>query len=215
MKSILIIGMGRFGRSLADKLLELGNDIMIVDKREEIIEELAPRFTNALIGDATNLSVLKSLGVNNFDVCFVAIGENFQSSLEVTSQLKELGAKYVVSKASSELQAKFLSRCGADEVTYPERDMAEKLAIRFNADNIFDYVEISSEFGVFEIAVPNSWVGNTVLSTKARQAHNINIIAIKKGGVLKMLTGADYVFQKQDHIVLIGTADDVFRITNR
>ncbi len=215
MKSILIIGMGRFGRSLADKLLELGNDIMIVDKREELINELAPRFTNALIGDATNLSVLKSLGVNNFDVCFVAIGENFQSSLEVTSQLKELGAKYVVSKASSELQAKFLSRCGADEVTYPERDMAEKLAIRFNADNIFDYVEISSEFGVFEIAVPNSWVGNTVLSTKARQAHNINIIAIKKGGVLKMLTGADYVFQKQDHIVLIGTADDVFRITNR
>ena len=215
MKSILIIGMGRFGRSLADKLLELGNDIMIVDKREELINELAPRFTNALIGDATNLGVLKSLGVNNFDVCFVAIGENFQSSLEVTSQLKDLGAKYVVSKASTSLQAKFLSRCGADEVTYPERDMAEKLAMRFTAVNIFDYVEISSECGIFEIAVPKSWVGSTVSATKARQAHNINIIATKKNGVIKMLTGADYVFSADEHLVLIGRADDVFRITNR
>lgn len=119
MKSILIIGMGRFGRSLSEKLLELGNDIMIVDKKEELINELAPRFTNALIGDATNLSVLKSLGVNNFDVCFVAIGENFQSSLEVTSQLKEVGAKYVVSKASSQLQAKFLSRAGRTKLLIP------------------------------------------------------------------------------------------------
>ncbi len=215
MKSILIIGMGRFGRSLAEKLSELGNDIMIVDKRDEIINELAPRFTNALIGDATNLSVLKSLGVNNFDVCFVAIGENFQSSLEVTSQLKELGAKYVVSKASSELQAKFLSRCGADEVTYPERDMAEKLAVRFNADNIFDYLEISAEFGLFEIAVPKKWVGSTVSGTKARQAHNINIIAVKHDGSMEMLTGADYVFRADDHLVVIGRADDVFSITNR
>ena len=215
MKSILIIGMGRFGRSLSEKLLELGNDIMIVDKRDEIINELAPRFTNALIGDATNLSVLKSLGVNNFDVCFVAIGENFQSSLEVTSQLKELGAKYVVSKASSELQAKFLSRCGADEVTYPERDMAEKLAVRFNADNIFDYLEISAEFGLFEIAVPKKWVGNTVSGTKARQAHNIKGIAVKHDGTMEMLTGADYVFRADDHLVVIGRADDVFSITNR
>ena len=215
MKTILIIGMGRFGRSLSEKLLELGNDIMIVDKKEELINELAPRFTNALIGDATNLSVLNSLGVNNFDVCFVAIGENFQSSLEVTSQLKELGAKYVVSKASSQLQAKFLSRCGADEVTYPERDMAEKLAVRFNADNIFDYLEISSEFGLFEIAVPKKWVGSTVLNTKARQAHDINIIAVKHGGSMEMLTGADYVFRADDHLVIIGRADDVFSLTNR
>ena len=181
MKSILIIGMGRFGRSLSEKLLELGNDIMIVDKKEELINELAPRFTNALIGDATNLSVLKSLGVNNFDVCFVAIGENFQSSLEVTSQLKELGAKYVVSKASSQ----------------------------------FDYLEISSEFGLFEIAVPKKWVGSTVLNTKARQAHNINIIAVKHGGSMEMLTGADYVFRADDHLVIIGRADDVFSLTNR
>lgn len=133
MKNILIIGIGRLGRHLAEKLTELNNSVMIVDKDENIINELAPRFTNAMIGDCTKEGVLRSLGVNNFDICFVTISDNFQSSLEITSLLKELGAKYVVSKANRDLQAKFLLRNGADEVVYPERDIAEKLAIRHNA----------------------------------------------------------------------------------
>lgn len=215
MKSILVIGMGRFGRNLALKMQELGNDVMIVDKNEAIINELSPSFTNALIGDATNLGVLRSLGVNNFDICFVTMGDNFQSSLEITSQLKDLGAKFVVSKASRDLQAKFLTKCGADEVVYPERDMAERLAIRFNSKNVFDYVEVNSEFGIFEIAVPKKWVGNTVFNTKARQQYNVNIIAVKKGDVLKMLTGADYVFGEEDHLMVIGKSEDIFKLTNK
>ena len=130
-------------------MLELGNEVMIVDKQESIITELAPRFTNAYIGDCTNESVLKELGVNHFDICFVTIGDNFQSSLEITSLLKELGARFVVSKASRDIQAKFLIKNGADEVVYPDRDMAEKLAIKHNAKNIFDYVEITDDYGIF------------------------------------------------------------------
>jgi len=207
--------MGRFGRNLALKMQELGNDVMIVDKDERIINELSPQFTNALIGDATNLAVLKSLGVNNFDLAFVTMGDNFQASLEITSQLKDFGAKYVVAKASRDLQAKFLSRCGADEVVYPERDMAERLAMRFNSTNVFDYVEVTEDFGIFEIAVPKKRVGNTVFNTKAPQQYNVNIIAVKKGSVLKMITGADYVFEENDHLMIIGNSDAVFKLTNK
>ena len=128
MKSILIIGMGRFGRHLCQNLAELGNQIMIVDQEEANLEEMLPLVVSAKIGDCTNENVLKSLGVANFDLCFVCIGTNFQSSLEITSQLKEMGAKYVVSKANRDIHAKFLLRNGADEVVYPDRDIAEKAA---------------------------------------------------------------------------------------
>lgn len=213
MKSILVIGMGRFGYNLALKLQQLGNDVMIVDKNETIITEYASTFTNAMIGDATNMGVLRSLGINNFDICFVTMGDTFQSSLEITSQLKDLGAKYVVAKASRDLQAKFLLKCGADEVVYPERDMAENLAIRFNSNNVFGYVEVSSEFGVFEIAVPQKWIGKTVVETDARKNYSINIIAVKTGDNLTMLTGVDYVFTADDHLMVIGTPNAVFRLT--
>lgn len=215
MKSILVIGMGRFGRNLAIKMQELGNDVMIVDKNESLINELSPLFTNAVIGDCTNLAVLKSLGINNFDLCFVTMGDNFQSSLETTSQLKDLGAKYVVSKASRDLQAKFLLKCGADEVVYPERDMAERMAIRFNASNVFDYLEVSGEYGIFEIAVPKRWIGVAVLATNARQHHNINIIAVKKNDGMKVITGSDYIFEDGDHLMVIGKSDDVFKLTGK
>ena len=127
MKSILIIGLGRFGTHLCQDLAKLDNEIMIVDKDEASLEDLLPLVVSAKIGDCTNEKVLKSLGVGNFDYCFVCIGENFQSSLEITSLLKDLGAKYVVSKANRDIHAKFLLRNGADEVIYPDRDIAEKL----------------------------------------------------------------------------------------
>ena len=131
MKSFLIIGMGRFGSHLCRNLAELGNEIMIVDENEELLEPLLPYVTSAKIGDCTKEDVLKSLGVNNFDKCFVCIGTNFQSSLEITSLLKELGAKYVISKATRDVHAKFLLRNGADEIVYPDRDIAEKCAVQY------------------------------------------------------------------------------------
>ena len=163
MKSVLIVGIGRFGRHLAKKFVELGNEVMIVDNDEEKISELIPIVTTAQIGDCTNEEVLRSLGVRNFDICFVCIGNNFQSSLEVTSLLKELGAKHVISKANREIHAKFLLRNGADEVVYPEKDLAEKTATKYSANNVFDYIELTDEYSIFEIPPMKSWIGKKIV----------------------------------------------------
>ena len=146
MKSILIIGMGRFGRHLCKNLSQLGNQVMIVDEKEENLEEMLPYVVSAKIGDCTNENVLKSLGISNFDLCFVCIGTNFQSSLEITSLVKELGGRHVVSKANRDIHAKFLLRNGADEVIYPDRDIAEKLAVRYSANHVFDYIELTEPY---------------------------------------------------------------------
>lgn len=215
MKSILVIGMGRFGQHLARRMLERGNEVMIVDQNPQLIEELAGQFTDAQIGDCTNIQVLKALGVSNFDICFVAIGENFQSSLEISSLLKECGAKRVVSKANKEIQAKFLLRNGADEVVYPERDLAEKLAIQYSANNVFDYVELTPEFGMYEIRVPEGWIGKSIGSINIRRKYGVNILAIKNGTELLPAPGADYEFRQGDHVNVVGRERDVQRLTER
>ena len=151
MKTVLLVGLGRFGKHIAMKLNELHHQVMAVDKCEERVEALLPYVTNAQIGDSTNEEFLKSLGVRNFDLCIVTIGSDFQSSLETTSLLKELGAKLVVSRASRDIHAKFLLRNGADEVLYPERQLASWAAIRYTADHISDYVEIDKDYGIFEV----------------------------------------------------------------
>lgn len=215
MKSILVIGMGRFGKHIARKMSELHNDVMIVDKNEDIIEELAPNFTDAQIGDCTNMAVLRSLGVSNFDICFVAIGSNFQSSLEITSLLKELGAKYVISKASRDIQAKFLLRNGADKVSYPEREMAEKLAICHSEKNIFDFIELTPEYAIYEIPIWDAWVGKSIKNIDIRRKYNINILTIKKINSIKPLPGSEYEFEKGDILVIIGKSVDVFKLTSK
>ncbi len=213
MKSILIIGMGKFGTQLGSKLMELGNEVMIVDKDEAIIDELAPHFTEALIGDCSNDGVLKSIGVNNFDICVVAIGDDFQSSLEITSRIKELGAKYVISKAEKEVQAKFLLRNGADEIVYPERDIALKLAIKCNAQNVFDFIEITSDYAIFEIAVPKKWSGNSVIDLNVRSKYNINIIAIKDGASVNPVFDPNYVFSGSEHLIVLGNSKDIYKLS--
>lgn len=215
MKSILVIGMGILGQHLAGKMQELGNDVMIVDKDEEVIQELSPMFQDSFVGDCTNEGVLRSLGVNNFDYCFVAIGENFYASLEITSILKDLGAKYVISKAKRSRQAEFLKKIGADEVFYPEREIAEKLAVRYNASNIFDYIELTSEYSIMEIPILPDWIGRTIGNINVRLAYNINIIAIKNQNTLNPAPGGNYKFKENDHIVVIGRSTDVFRLSNK
>jgi len=215
MKSILVIGMGRFGRHLAKKMLELGNDVMIVDKDASVIEQYSTMFTDSQIADCTNENVLRALGVNHFDICFVAIGDDFQSSLVITALLKELHAKYVVAKAKQDIQADLLMRIGADEVVYPEREMAEKLAVRYNATNIFDFIELTKEYAIYEIPVPSAWAGKTISEINIRQKYKINIIAMKINNDLKLLPGADYRFTDTDHMVVIGKAADVFKLSDR
>ena len=162
MKSILLIGLGRFGKHVAMKLHSLGHQILAVDDDEERVNEILPYVTNAIIGDSTSETFLSSLGVSNFDVCIVAIGSNFQSSLETTSLLKELGAKQVVSRASRDVHEKFLLRNGADDVVYPEKQLATWTAIRYSSEHILDYIELDGEHAVYEVNIPANWLGKTV-----------------------------------------------------
>ena len=191
MKSILLIGLGRFGRHIAMKLDELHHQVMAVDKEEQRVEAVLPFVTSAQIGDATNEDFLCSLGVRNFDVCIVAIGDNFQNSLETTSLLKEFGAKMVVSRAARDVHAKFLLRNGADEVVYPERQLADWTAIRYSADHILDYIELDEEHAIFEISVPNGWVGKTIGQLDIRKKYDINIMALKHNGVMNLRISPD------------------------
>ena len=212
MKSILVIGMGRFGLQFAQRMQELGNDVMVVDKDAELIDEIAYEFTDAHIADCTIESVLTSLGINNFDVCFVTIGEDFQASLEITSMLKEHGAAHVVSKARTARQAILLYKIGADEVVYPEREIADKLAVRYNADNIFDYIQLTSDYSIFEIPCCDKWINKSVSEVDVRNKYSVNIIAVKRDNALQVTPGADYVFKDADHLVVIGKASDVFKL---
>ncbi len=212
MKSILVIGLSRFGRHLATKMMELGNEVMIVDKNAELIERYSMTFTDSQIADCTNEAVLRSLGVVHFDVCFVCIGSDFQSSLVITALLKELKAKYVVAKAKQDIQADLLRRIGADEVIYPEREMAETLAVRFSVKNIFDYIELTDEYGIFEIGAPTSWIGKSIKDMDVRRKYRANIIGIKYEDELKLLPGADYIFKESDHVMLIGKPEDIDKL---
>ena len=174
-----------------------------------------PFVTNAQIGDCTKIEVLKSIGVNNFDICFVCIGTNFQSSLEITSLLKENGAKYVVSKATRDIQAKFLLRNGADEVIYPDRDIAEKVAVRHSANHVFDYIEVNDEYSIFEIPVATEWVGKTIKEVNFRAKYKISILGIKTGENTKLLPMADHEFDDKEHLMVIGRIEDVERLLKK
>ncbi|WMJ78937.1 MULTISPECIES: potassium channel family protein [unclassified Sedimentibacter] len=213
MKSVLIIGMGAFGIHLALKMSDLKNDVMIVDKDASIIDEMSSLVTDAQIGDCTKEDVLKALGVSNFDICFVTIGDNFQSSLEITSLLKDLGAKYVISKSSRDIQAKFLLRNGADEVVYPDKDMAEKLATRCSANNVLDYFSITKEYSIFETPIIQDWIGQSIENINVRKKHHINILLIKNGNDITM-PKADYTFRKNDNLIIIGKSEEVQKFTN-
>ena len=175
-------------------------------------EQLAEKFTDSYIGDCTNEGVIRSLGVKHFDLCFVTIGEDFQSSLVITSLLKRFDAKCVIAKANQNIQAELLLKIGADEVVYPEREIAEKLAVRYNARNIFDYIQLTSEYSIYEIPVLQSWIGKTIMEVDVRRKYRVNIIAVKKENSLNPLPGADYIFKPDEHIVVIGKATDVFKI---
>ncbi len=205
MKSILLIGVGRFGKNVAVKLNELGHEVMAVDINEERINDVMPYVTNAQIGDSTNTAFLESLGVDNYDVCIVGIANNFQSSLETTSLLKELGARYVVSRASRDVQEKFLLRNGADEVVYPEKQLGKWTALRYSADHLLDYLELDDEHAIVEVTVPESWEGKGIGEINIRQKYGINILAIKENGLLNATLTADTVFKNEQCVLALGT----------
>ena len=216
MKSILIVGLGRFGTQLARKFHELGDEVMVIDRDEEKVQQAMPFADEAQIGDCRREDVLRSLGVEDFDVCFVCMGEQFQSSLEVTLLLKELGAKHVVSKCGSEIQEKFLLRNGADEVWNPERELAAKLAVRYSANHLYDYFSICENAGVYEMPIMHTWIGKTVRELDMRNVYGLNILGVKKpdGRVITM-PGANYVFENEDHVIAFARHDAANALMNK
>ena len=215
MKSVLLIGLGRFGKHTAMKLCELSHQVMAVDQDESLVQDVLPYVTSAQIGDSTNPNFLRSLGVDNYDVCIVAIGNNFQSSLETTSLLKELGARMVVSRASTDVQEKFLLRNGADEVVYPEKQLANWTAIRYSADHLLDYVELDGEYGIYEVTMPKDWAGKTVVEVDVRKKYNVSIMGYRTEGRLNLSVSADTMLSAGMTLMVLGRYKDIqkcFRI---
>lgn len=214
-KSILLIGLGRYGTHVARELSELNHDVLAVDRNEERINGSMQYVTSAQIGDSTNEEFLRSLGVDNFDVCIVTIGKDFQSSLETTSLLKELGGKLVVSRASEDVQEKFLLRNGADEVVYPEKQLAKWTSIRYTAEHILDYVELDAEHSIFEVAIPEKWIGRKVGEIDIRRKYNINILATKVNGKMDLAVTPETVLAENKTMLVFGEDKDLqkcFRI---
>lgn len=192
------------------KLQAQGDEILCIDNQEERLQKVLPYVTSSLIGDATDPDFMKSVGVEAFDLCVVSIGDDFQSSLEATSLLKELGAKFVISRASRGVHEKFLLRNGADEVVYPEKFMAKWAAIRFSSSNVKDYIPVPGDYSIFEVEVPSSWVGKSMIDLKIRQNMRLNVLAVKN---TKDDFNMDYdpsePFKQGQTVVIIGSDADL------
>ncbi|MBQ5445785.1 MAG: TrkA family potassium uptake protein [Lachnospiraceae bacterium] len=215
MKSILLIGLNNFGCLMAKQLHNQGHQVMAVDRDEERINKMMPFVTDAQIGDSTNEVFLKSLGISNYDVCIVTISSNFQSSLETTSLLKELGGKLVVSRADRDVQAKFLLRNGADEVINPEKQIAEWAAIRYASDHILDYIKLDDDHAIFEVMIPNDWIGKTVGQIDIRKKYGFNIMAIKEDGQIIISVTPETLFTPNKTMLVLGERKSIqkfFRI---
>lgn len=204
MKNILLIGLGHFGKHIAMELNQLGHEVMAIDNDEEKVNDVLPYVTSAQIGDSTDSDFLESLGIRNFDVCIVTMSGNFQNSLETTSLLKELGAEFVVSAAKRDVQEKFLLRNGADRVVYPEKQMAKWTAIRYTSDHILDYIEVDDSYAIFEVQVPDNWIGKSIGRIDIRKKYNINILALKEYGKMNMAITPDTVLTSNISLLVLG-----------
>lgn len=211
MKSVLLIGLGRFGRHIAKTLDELGHQTMAIDVKEDRVNAVLPYVTSAQIGDSTNAEFLDTLGVDNFDVCFVAIGDDFQNSLETTSLLKEKGAKMVVSRAARDVHAKFLVRNGADQVVYPERELANWTAIRYTANHISDYIDMGEGCSIIEVEIPKEWIGKKIQDLDLRRKYKINVLAIKKEKDMNLQVMPDTVLKEGANLLVLGKTHDIQR----
>ncbi len=212
MKTILVIGAGRFGKHLAVTLCDMGNEVMLVDENEKKIDEVADLVTTSEIGDYTVKSNLEALGIDDYDYIFVCIGD-FQDSLVIVDYLKELGAKLVIGKASSEIHEKFLRKNGADRIIYPERDVAYRQAVAYSNKNIFDYIKLDDDTGIYEIVTPDKWCGKSLGNINVRRTHGVSVLARKSGNSVIAIKSPDYVFTREEHIIIMGTAEEVRKLT--
>ena len=213
--TFLVIGLGRFGNNLALHLMESGSEVMVIDTDEEAVNRIAPHVTQAKIGDCMDEEVLRSLDPASFDFCFVCISENFQSSLEITSLLKELGAPMVIAKADRALHARLLLKIGADEVVFPERDMATRTAMRYSVNGALEYIELAPGYAIFELDVPDDWAGKTLLELDIRKRWNVNVIGRKEDGAILPIDASGFHFLADTHILVAGRPDDISKMANQ
>lgn len=212
MKTYIVIGLGRFGTSVATRLFELGNEVLAIDASEENIQQIANHVTHAVVGDARDEAVLQALGVRNFDCAIVAIGEDLAASIMITLTLKELGVPAVICKASSEAYKRALEKVGADRVVIPEREMAVKLAQSLSSSNILDFIELSSEYGIAEVAVPETWCGKTIRQLNVRAKYGVHILAFKINGKMRVLPDIDDTIEPGTILVIVGTNEQLARM---
>lgn len=211
MKNVLLIGLGRFGRHMAQKLHDLHHQVLAIDKDERCIQDAMAYVTNAEIGDATDPALIDALGIREFDLCVVTMGHDLQASLEITSLLKKRGAPFVLARVARDAHAQFLLACGADEVIYPEKQLANWAAVRYSSDHIFDYIQLSPEHAIYETEIPEGWIGHTVVDLAVRQKYRLNILAIRKNGQVIPMPGSSHQFSRDERIILLGSEKDVQR----
>ncbi|MCI5726024.1 MAG: TrkA family potassium uptake protein [Clostridium sp.] len=215
MKNVLIIGLGKFGHQLCKQMVEYGNQVMAIDMKEEVLEDVKSIVTSTHIADCTNEDVIKSIGVQNFDLCFVCIGSNFQNSLVITDLLYSNNAKCIISKANRSVQAKFLKSAGASEVIYVDEEVAKRLTIKFTRDDIFEYRELNDEYSMYEISVYKDWIGKSIREINVRAKHNLNVIGIKKGESTHYSFSPDHIFTEDEHLFVIATKKDMDKLSKR
>ena len=213
-KQYVVIGLGRFGSSVAKTLYSLGNDVLAIDSEEDLVQEISDSVTHAVQLDATDENALRSLGIRNFDVAVVTIGSDIQSSAMVTLIIKELGVKYLIAKAQNDLHAKVLYKIGADRVVLPEKDMGVRVAHNLVSSNILDYIELSPDYSIAEIASPEEWNGKTLRELNMRAKYGINIMAVKRADGVNIAPAADDALEDGDIIVAIGGSEELSKLEN-
>ena len=212
MKSFLIIGMGTFGHHLCRELAKQHCEVMAVDIVPEAVEDVLGIVVSAKVGDCTNEEVLRSFGVTDFDACFVCVSSDFKNSLQITSLLKELGARKILCKANDDIHKKFLLRNGADQVIYPEQEAAASLAISESSDDIFDCISLTADYRIFELKMPERWVGKSIKELSIRSQYRLNVLAIKTDAAIQPMPDAAHVFGEAEHVMVMGLAEDVRRL---
>ena len=209
MKNVLLIGLGRFGRHMAQKMSDMNHQILVIDKDEHKVQEAMSYVTNAEIGDATDPALIASLGVKDFDLCVVTMSHDLQASLEITALLKENGAPFVLVRVSRDTHAHFLLSCGADEIIYPEKQMADWAAVRYTGDHVYDYTRLSPDYAIYETEIPDNWIGHTAVDLSIRQRYRLNILALRRNGNVDPMFGPSTILQAGDRVILLGSDKDV------
>jgi trk system potassium uptake protein len=211
-KQYVVIGIGRFGSSVARTLYALGNDVLVIDSDEDVIQEISDSVTHAVQLDATDENALRSLGIRNFDVAVITIGANIQSSVMAALLVKEMGVKYIIAKAQSELHAKVLYKIGVDRVVLPEKDMGVRVAHNLVSTNILDYIELSPDYSIVEVVTPKEWHGKTLRQLNMRAVYGVNVMAIRRENEVNVSPGADDEIMPEDIIVAIGSGEDLSKL---